>query len=193
MSDIVLSPSVAPGEVTQYGAVADVGCHSLSERRGLSGQSTAVTQTLWLTYWRAPKNFTAANIQVACTTAAVATPTLVRVGLYTVAANGDLSLTAAIANDTTIFNANNTAYTRALTATAALQQGAWYATGLLVVSAAALPLALGVSVAGGVTFVPATLAPRLTGTLAAQADLPASIVAGTVASSNLAFWTAVTT
>lgn len=192
MSDIVFSPSTAPGEVTQYGAVADVGCHSLSERRGLSGQSMAQSGTMWLTFFRAPKSFTANNVQVACTTAAGATPTLVRVGLYSVAANGDITLIGSIANDTAIFAANNTAYTRALTAPVALQQGTWYATGLLVVTAAALPLALGISVAGGVTFVPTALAPRLAGTIAGQADLPGTVASASVLASNLSFWTAVT-
>lgn len=112
-------------------------------------------------------------------TAAAATPTLCRMGFYSVAANGDLALIAACASDTTLWASTFTGYTRALTAAFAKVAGARYAFAHLVVTGAATPTFAGHGIN---TFYPdGTSAPRLIGSIAAQTDLPASVLAASVA------------
>jgi hypothetical protein len=142
----------------------------------VSSQATMTSQTLRLGYFTARKSFTVASMRF-CTagTAAGATPTLIRYGLYQAAANGDLTLVASTANDTALLAAQNTAYPKALSVAFPLVQGTRYAAGLLVVTGAAAPIvpAVAIGAAEGL------IAPRLQGTLAAQADLPLSIVDAT--------------
>lgn len=148
--------------------------------RGLAQSSTVpiTSQQMRLTYFTARKTDTVANVAVASgNTAAGATPTLVRLGLYTVAANGDLTLAASTANDTTLFAGTNTLYTKALTASLAVVAGQRLAIGILVVTGAATPQLLGISI-GAVTV--SAAAPRLAAAVSGQADLPASVAAGSV-------------
>lgn len=139
--------------------------------------SASVSQLLKLSYFTAYKTETIGNV-VTYTggTAAGATPTLCKVGLYSVAANGDLTLVASTANDTAMWAAANTAYTKALTASVKVQKGQRYALATLIVTAAAAPALVSNSVAAAV----AGVAPRIHGQVAGQTDLPASVTAGTV-------------
>lgn len=130
---------------------------------------------LRLTYFTAPRSETwTAIAAVTGGSAAAATPTLCRMGVYSVAGNGDLTLLAACANDTSLFAAGSARYTRSLTASVNAVAGQRYAHGLLVVSAAAMPSFRG----GGTDAALAALAPRVAGTIGGQSDLPASIAAG---------------
>lgn len=136
-----------------------------------SAIAAGVNQVLNLSYFTARKTELIGNVRnLSGATAAGATPTLCRIGIYSVAANGDIALLAAIANDTTLWAATFTPYTRALTAAFQKIAGTRYAWGQLCVTGAAAPTFPG-SVNG---LVPNT-APRLSATLAAQADLPASV------------------
>lgn len=115
------------------------------------------------------------------TVAAGATPTLVRYGVYSVAANGDLTLVASTPNDTTLLAATNTAYPKALSASLAKVAGTRYATAIIVVTAAALPTFHGQQLTA--TTVMNTLlrdSPPLVGRLTGQTDLPASITAASL-------------
>lgn len=109
-------------------------------------------------------------------TAAAATPTLCRMGLYSVAGNGDLTLIASTPNDTTVWAAANTAYTRAVSAPVSVTKGTRYAFARLVVTAATPPswAAMGLALALN------SVAPRLQGQLSGQTDLPASVTAASV-------------
>src|SRR4051794_12969175 len=99
-----------------------------------------------------------------------------------VAANGDLTLVASTANDTTLFAATNTAYTRTLkdptgVTTQAFSKvvGNTYAIGVLVVTAATSPTLCGLvlpTAFGSQTWSPA---PSMAYSLSGQADLPASV------------------
>jgi hypothetical protein len=126
-------------------------------------------------------------------TAAGATPTLVRVGLYiivpdtTVNAVPQYTLVAAIANDTTLMAAANTDYTRSWTAAYQLQAGQRYALGLLVVTAAAAPTVCGYGCADAAEL---AMAPRLTGQLAGQSDLPATFADTALAASGSSMYAA---
>lgn len=119
-------------------------------------------------------------------TAAGATPTVCRFGIYTV--SDDLAsgtLVAAIANDTALFAAANTMYTRSLDTGGGLPEsytcvpGVRYALGLVVVSAAAMPN----FVCAGLGTMSAVhgLSPALAAHKSGQTGLPASF---TSASAN---------
>jgi hypothetical protein len=140
-----------------------------------SSQTIAIgSGELRLTYFTARKTETTAQVRVVTGgTAAAATPTLCRIGLYRIAADGAGTLIAAIANDTALFAATSTAYTRSWIAGVAKTVGQRYAVGTLIVTGAATPTFVGVNTAGSVSS-EATVAPRLSATLAGQADLPAS-------------------
>lgn len=143
-------------------------------RRDISSNAVATsTGSLRLTYFTARKTETITSLRlVSGSTAAAATPTLVRAGVYSVATNGDLTLVASIANDTTIFAAVLTGYTRALTASLAKVAGQRYAVGLLVVTGVAAPTVLGNLYMASSE---AGQAPRLCAAFHGQTDLPASI------------------
>jgi hypothetical protein len=111
-------------------------------------------------------------------TAAAATPTLVRIGVWTVNAAGDLTaLVASTANDTALLAAANTEYPKALQTPYAFIGGQRYAAGILVVTAAAAPTLNGkfTSTAAG-----RTRPPRVTATISGQADLPATVAVGSL-------------
>lgn len=136
-----------------------------------SSLPAGANQVLNLTYFTARKTELIGNIRtLSGGTAAGATPTLCRVGIYSVAANGDIALLAAIANDTTLWATTFTHYTRALTAAFQKIAGTRYAWGQLCVTGATAP-----TFAGPVNGLTPNTAPRLSGTVAAQADLPANV------------------
>ena len=111
-------------------------------------------------------------------TAAAATPTLCRVGVYQVdPLTGDLTLGAAAANDTTLWSAINAEYSTALTAPLSLVIGRRYAIGMLIVTAVATPTFRGAAALLGAL---AGRAPILAGAIGGQTDLPASIPAASI-------------
>lgn len=120
-------------------------------------------------------------------TAAAATPTLNKMGLYSVAADGALTRVAATAHDATLFAAANTAYTRAA-GSFSVAAGQRYAFAILVVTAVALPTFAGFAASGSAAPAELALAPRLAGILNTQTDLPASIPAASVGASGSAFY-----
>lgn len=148
---------------------------------GGNGTAVAASQTLMLTYFTADKDVTVNNVYTrGGTTAAGATPTIVRFGLYSVAANGDLTLVASTANDTTIFNSASQSVNKALSASYNMVMGQRYAGGWLVVSAAAMPTIIGIDYQLSGTEM--ALAPRLTGVVTGQSNLPSSVAAASVGS-----------
>jgi hypothetical protein len=148
------------------------------------------SQSLRLTYFTARKTETATQVRVVTGgTAAAATPTLVRFGIYSVAVNGDVALIASTANDTTLLAAAATAYTKALQASVPLAAGTRYAFAILVVSAAAKPTLP--CLVTGLAGTESALSPRLAASVAGQADLPASVVNASLAASTLAIYSVV--
>lgn len=149
--------------------------------RHTANTASAVSTTsgnLRLTYFTATKTETTTQIRVGTgTTAAGATPTLCRLGLYTVAGSGDITLVASTANDTTLFANINTAYTKAWQVAYPKVAGVRYAIGLLVVSGAATPTLNGCALSSAAE---GAIAPRLTGNVGSQTDLPASVAAGSI-------------
>lgn len=142
---------------------------------------------LRLTHFTARKTGTVTQVRaITGSTAAAATPTLARIGIYLEAADGGLTLVGATANDTTLFAATATTYTRSLAAACQVTQGRRYAFGILVVTAAALPTFAGIAgtTSGGLSSAELAIFPRLNGNLAGQTDLPSTIATGSVAASG---------
>lgn len=136
--------------------------------------------TMRAAYFKAHRNLTVSTVATAtASTPAAATPTLCRVGIYSVAPNGDLTLIGSTANDVTLWNTSNTLHTRNLSAPVNLVAGNTYAVGLLIVTSQTPPTI----VIGGPPG-PGTLhgaSPRITSAVTGITDLPASVLAGALA------------
>lgn len=164
---------------------------SISRNAPLSGVAYGTSGTVLLTYRRAQKTETITKLAMASGTAAGATPTLVKFGVYEVdELTGDLTRVAVTASDTATFSTANTAYELSLTSSWSKTKGTLYAYAVLIVTTASLPTIVGNSHFSS-TPVNAILAlsPRITAAVASQTDLPASITAGTLANSNRALFT----
>lgn len=151
---------------------------------------TMTSQTLRLAYLTAPASETIGSIAVGTnTTGAGATPSLVRFGIYTVAANGDVTLVASTTNDTALLSVASAYTATPLTVNYAVTAGSRYAIGALVVTAAAAPTLTGGLTSNGVS----KLAPRLCASVTGQADLPAGPVSAATldaAGSGALIWAA---
>lgn len=147
------------------------------------------SSNLRLSYFTAVKSETSTQVRIISgSTAAAATPTLVRFGLYSVAANGDGTLVAATTNDTSLLAATATAYTKAWASPYNVVAGTRYAFGVLVVSGATMPLLVGSGINDATEV---AIAPRITGAIGGQADLPASFLAGSVGLSGSRIYAAI--
>jgi hypothetical protein len=153
---------------------------------------TLTSGTLRLSYFTATKTETINNIKgFTASTAAGATPTLCRLGLYSVDSSGNLTLVASCASDTTMFAATTTVYSRALSAPYLKVAGQRYAVGALVVTGAAAPT-FPASFFSGLGAEMTTTEPTEAAALSGQTDLPASIMAGSLGASNQKMYAVVT-
>lgn len=122
-------------------------------------------------------------------TAAAATPTLCRFGVYSRDSANLYTLVASTVNDIALFAAANTTYTSTFSAPFLKMAGTDYLVATLIVSGVALPTFIGPT--GTVTAAYATdftlLYPQLAGFIAAQADLPATFAGSSVSSSSSNF------
>ena len=143
--------------------------------------------TVHLSYFTARKTETAANIRMLTDNTAATGVTLAKMGVYSVDGSGNLTLVASTANDTALFDDAYSPYQKAFTATFAKTKGARYAAAVLVVGTG-MPTMTGITCSGA----DASLPPRICGMLAGQADLPASIAAGTVAEDYRIFQATIT-
>ena len=165
-------PFQLPTAATQLSA----GGESNFPRFAITSSVTMTSHLLRIRFLRATKDETIATLRTSTTgTAAGATPSLVRWGIYEADAAGTtFTLVASTANDTALFSGTNTRYSKALSATWNKQSGKIYGCALLVVTAAAAP-----TIASPAAFVGSaneTLELPITyASLAAQADLPASL------------------
>lgn len=157
--------------------------------RDLAQTSTAlVSGSMQLVYFTAASSLSVVRLRtVVSSPVAGATPTLCRMGIYSIAANGDGTLVASTANDTNLWVTQGT-FTeaqKALSSSFPLVPGQRYADALLIVSAAAMP-ALYAALPLNTTTMGAT--PRLSSSLAGQTDLPASFTAASLTVSNKRFY-----
>lgn len=145
--------------------------------------STAVssgTQNIKLTYFtaRVTGAYTQLRAYSGATPATLAT--LAKMAVFSVAGDGTLTCIGVTANDTSLFASGSTEYTAATTASFNITAGQRYAFGVLVVTAGTAPTLTGMNIALGAI---AARAPRLAGTVAGQADMPA--VSGTIAAGSV--------
>jgi len=136
-------------------------------------------------YFVANKTQTATKASVETGTAAGATPTLCRLGLYSVDAAGDLTLVASTVNDTSLFSTSYSVQQRSFSSPYTLVEGMTYALAVLCVTAAATPT----FAANNTLLVGADhgLLPLLGGETAGHLDLPASISSGSISTVNPIF------
>jgi len=149
------------------------------------------SQKLLLTYFTGRRTETVTQVRVVSGgTAAGATPTTCVIGIYSVAGNGDLTLITSTPNDTSLYAATATAYTKSFSSSWSKVAGTRYALGLLVVTAATAPTTAGIFAGGGVA-TEAGQAPRLAGSLTGQSSLPSTIANGSIANTTNMFYAAV--
>lgn len=168
-----------------------VGEETISRYLLAASALTTSNQSLRLTYFTARKSeYTTQVRTMTGATAAGATPTLCRIGLFTVdPSSGDLTLVAATANDTTLWSGASATQTRSWSAPYFKVAGQRYALGRLIVTAAATPTAPGNN-AGGIS-AEAAVDPRAAGVVFSLADLPAIggvISNGSISATGQAFY-----
>jgi hypothetical protein len=152
------------------------------------GVSTGVMR---FAYFTAKKTETINNIKgYTSATAPTLTATLARMGLYTIDGSGNGTLVAACANDTTLFAAANTEYSRALTAGYAKVAGTRLAWGYLIVGTGTFPAIVAANFNGASAAVNA--APRVSASLSGQSDLPLTFTAGSLGNSTQIIYGVVT-
>lgn len=162
-------------------SILAVGEGTMSRKDVSSAGIVTATQSLRLSYFTAMKTESVSQVRMVCgSTAAAATPTLIRIGIYQVdPVTGDLTLVGSTPNDTTLFAATSTAYTKTLDAPFVKQAGVRYAVGVLIVTAVATPTLLGISV---VTPSEAFQNPKMNAYSSPQNDLPATITDASLSS-----------
>ncbi|HUM06410.1 MAG TPA: hypothetical protein VLT90_13175 [Terriglobales bacterium] len=139
-----------------------------------------------LTMLRPRYNFTATQIIMRTgSTAAAATPSICRYGLYLLNAAGDTwTLVGSTPNDTTLFAAANTQYSKTMSASVAMNPASRYAITAMCVTATTAPSFTGVSTQADVL----NIAPAMSGTLLAQTDLPSSILVASLGTTSQLFF-----
>lgn len=166
-----------------------VGQSTFSRRLIGTGAATIGTGALRLCYFTSWKDEVVTQTRVTSgSTAAGATPTLIRMGLYLIAENGNGTLVAATPNDTTLLAASLTVYTKAFSAPYRMLRGQRYAHALVVVTAATAPTMAG---AGVIAVAEGNMAPKINGVIGGQTDLPASFTDVQVTGSGSAHYAAI--
>lgn len=179
--------SLAPGEDASGNGLS--GVETLNRANcGINNVPTMTSGVLRLAYFASPVSVTVSKCVTSTGgTGAGATPTLCRVGLYSVASNGNLTLVASIDNDTTMWASSNTEYEKALSASYTIVGGQRYAAAALVVTGTTPPNLFGIVPAHGSSAVLARN-PRLSGFVNSQTDLPATVANGSITNSTTSLW-----
>lgn len=173
---------------TNYDFPMATGATSIN-RQAVNASGNAISSgQLLLSYFTATNTETINTLAVVVAgTAAAATPTLIRFGVYSVAANGDLTLLNSTVSDTTLLATTFTRYQKALSSGFSKVAGTRYALGVLIVTGAALPTFFASTSSGQASGVADTflgLEPRMSATLNSQTDLPSSAASGTLSNTR---------
>jgi hypothetical protein len=153
--------------------------------RRLAGTTLSVPNgTLRLAYFTATKSETITSVRTVVSVAGAGS-TLQRIGVYSVAGNGDLTLIASTPNDTALWIANGLQYSKSFSDSFSKVRGTRYAVGTLVVGSSTAPTLWGSNVLAAAEMAEA---PRLSAILTSQTDLPASAAAGTLTNSSAALY-----
>jgi hypothetical protein len=160
----------------------DVGDETYDRLAASSASQAPTSGQLRLTYFTARRTEVSTQVRVMTgATAASATPTLCRIGIWEVAADGSATLVAATSNDTTLFAAANGTYTRSWTTPFTKVAGRRYAIAPLVVTGGTAPSYQGITQNAA----EAAQLPRTTGNVSGASDLPATFVDGSSAGSGI--------
>ncbi len=164
----------------RYGVPITVG-EATANRRFIGSPGSGTSGDLNLTYFTAVKTETITKLAMYTGGVVGVTITLVRFGVYSVAANGDLALLASTPNDTTLFTTANTRYVKTLSSPWSKVANTRYAVGFLFVGTT-VPSVYAMTDANATASVDTIwgLDPRLSGRRVGQSDLPASITAANV-------------
>ena len=186
----ITSRTMAPGTDMWGAGITGVETFNRFFANSLTVGAGGASGTMRLSYFTPSATVTCSTV-VACsgTTAAAATPTLIRFGFYTVAANGDITLVASTPNDTALFALTSTEYTKALSSAYTFIGGQRYAGAILVISGTTLPSFIGQAASLPISTI--ARGPRLNGFVTGQTDLPASVAAGSIGNGSSLPWIAV--
>jgi hypothetical protein len=161
---------------------------STFSRRFISNTTlSAANGIMRLTYFTAKRSETITRVRTMTGAGGQVGATLNRVGIYSVATNGDLTLVASIPNTTSLWLAASTTYVTDLSASFAKVRGQRYAVGNLTVGSSTAAQFSGHGLAGAVAS-EMGLAPRICGYVGSQTDLPSSVAAGSVVDSLTCFY-----
>jgi hypothetical protein len=171
---------LGPSGLALPGAEALTSGEAIYPRVIASGSAPLATGTVALTYWTAATSGTATTVTTQAGGTAAAGLTYAAVGVYSVAANGNLTLLASTADlHTTLWIATYTTYASALSSSFVRVAGQRYAVGFLAVGTTP-PVLAGTNPGGTFTGLSPILAASVTG----QATLPASVAAGSLSAGN---------
>lgn len=171
----------APKQYADYGSYALTTGEAMFPRvLGVTAGGALTSGTVYLVYFTPNKTESINNIKVNCVSAAAATPTLCRMGIYSEDGSGNLTQLVITASTATMFSSAGF-LTVGLTSTWSKTAGVRYACGLIVVSSFAMPTFYGLAAANAAAV--GTMwgtSPRIFGVMAGQTDLPASIAVGSI-------------
>lgn len=191
-SGVVQVNGVALSRVSDPDAIA-VG-QSTMRRRNINSTGVASTNGyVRLSYFTATASETITQLRLNTGSTAAAGATLARAGIYSVnASTGDLTLVASIPDDMgagqaqTLWTTANAAYTRTLSASYGLVAGTRYAVGLIVTGTSTAPTFIGYSGSAAEN----AIAPRISGFITGQTDLPATITAASLSDTGVVSYVA---
>jgi hypothetical protein len=152
----------------------------------ISSSNTLSTGTLNVTYFTPGQTETVSNFGFGIGTAMIG-GTLAQAGLFTVAANGNLTLVArcAVGSASLFASGYNTAvFDTTLVATYTLLRGTRYGYGLLQIGASTVPTAKGMTAAGNIVGVAPTIALQVSG----QSSMPTTMNFGSLVACTNVNW-----
>lgn len=169
-----------------------VGENTMTRLLDSTSTNTLTNGLLRLTFFTARKTETITQVRTRTGAQAQVGATLCRIGIYTVDASDNLTaLVASTTNDTALWSAGSTTYTKALTASFTKTRGQRYAVGLLEVGSSTAANAFGTV---GPEANEAAQVPRLSGTVSSLSDLPSAgspvVAVGSLAASNILMYAA---
>ncbi len=152
-----------------------------------NGGGSTTSGALRLTFFTPQYTKTVDAFKTGCVTAGVGnTPTVCRMGLYTVDSAGNITLVASTPNDTALFS--STWNVKALSASYKILKGHRYATGTLYVgTGGTAPAMQGAATTAGTAF-GTNNDTRLNGSVSGQTDLPGTVAYSSVANTGVRWW-----
>lgn len=167
---------------------------TMDRRDASSGSISPANGVVQFTYFTAALSEAITKLGMDTRGTAATTTTFARLGLYTVAANGDLTLVARTANTTTFASATFTPYDIALDATGgfvtsySLVGGLRYAIGIIMVGMTVAPILYGVATPRAGTGI--VLSRKMTA--GGQTDLPTSLASGSMSADSNQYYATLT-